>query len=31
MREEILEMGKKAREAAHLMGMANSNQKKESV
>jgi len=31
MREEILEMGKKAREAAHLMGMANSNQKREAL
>src|SRR5208283_262700 len=31
MRDEILEMGKKAREAAHLMGMANSNQKREAL
>jgi glutamate-5-semialdehyde dehydrogenase len=31
MREEILEMGRKAREAAHLMGMANSNQKREAL
>jgi len=29
MRDEILEMGKKAREASHLMAMANSNQKRE--
>ena len=31
MRDEILEMGKKAREASHLMGMANSNQKREAL
>ena len=31
MRDEILEMGKKAREASHLMAMANSNQKRESL
>ena len=31
MREKILEMGRKAREAAHLMGMANSNQKREAL
>ncbi len=29
MRDEILEMGKKAREASHFMAMANSNQKRE--
>ncbi|MHC1725211.1 MAG: glutamate-5-semialdehyde dehydrogenase [Syntrophobacteraceae bacterium] len=28
MREKILEMGKRAREAAHLMAMANGNQKR---
>ena len=31
MRDEILEMGKKAREAAHLMATANSNQKREAL
>jgi glutamate-5-semialdehyde dehydrogenase len=31
MREEILEMGRKARQAAHLIGMANSNQKREAL
>ena len=31
MRDQILEMGKKAREASHLMAMANSNQKRESL
>jgi glutamate-5-semialdehyde dehydrogenase len=31
MREQILEMGKKAREAAHLMGMASSDQKREAL
>jgi glutamate-5-semialdehyde dehydrogenase len=29
MSEEILEMGRKAREASHLMALANSNQKRE--
>ena len=31
MRDEILEMGKKARDATHLMGMANSNLKREAL
>jgi glutamate-5-semialdehyde dehydrogenase len=31
MREEILEMGKKAFEASHLMAMAGSNQKREAL
>ena len=31
MRELILEMGKKARQAAHLMAMANNNQKREAL
>ncbi len=31
MQDQILEMGKKAREAAHLMGMANVNQKREAL
>ncbi len=31
MREEILEMGRKAREAAHPMGMANVNRKREAL
>ncbi len=31
MRDEILEMGKKAREASHFMGVANSNQKQEAL
>ncbi len=31
MREQILEMGKKARQAAHLMALANSNQKREAL
>ena len=31
MRQEILEMGRKAREAAHQMGMANSDRKREAL
>ena len=31
MRDEIVEMGKKAREATQLMGTANSNQKREAL
>ena len=31
MREEILEMGRKARQASHLMAMANSNQKRQAL
>jgi glutamate-5-semialdehyde dehydrogenase len=31
MREEILEMGRKARKAAHLMGMANSDRKRDAL
>ncbi len=31
MRDEILEMGKKARDATHLMGVANSNLKREAL
>ncbi len=31
MREQIVEMGRKARQASHLMAMANSNQKREAL
>jgi glutamate-5-semialdehyde dehydrogenase len=31
MREQILEMGRKARQAAHLMAMANGNRKREAL